>query len=155
MKRHKALHGLSSEHHHGLVWARRLEKAAKEQNSESASKELVDGFLVFWESDLYHHFRKEEDLLFPVYFTCAEGPTDSVMETLRQHVVIRGKIFQLQEAAKSELVSTELLKETSELLNAHVRFEERTLFEEIQENCSEVQLRKLAAFPELQKAGDS
>ncbi|MEJ2636517.1 MAG: hemerythrin domain-containing protein [Calditrichia bacterium] len=147
MKRHPALHGLSSEHHHGLVWARRLERTGEIQNP-SGIQRLVQEFRDFWESDLKEHFRKEEDILFPLYYNCIGRITEAVMETVRQHVRIRSAVLNLAQQAENQ---TAILKEISVLLSEHIRFEERVLFEEIQIECPDHLLDQLLEFPELQK----
>jgi len=150
MKRHKALQRLSSEHHIGLVWALQLKKAAKQEDKTKQS-EIADGFLQFWESELQEHFVKEEEYLFPVYYHCSGEITPSVTETLHQHIIIRSAVFRLQEEAKSGNVPPERLLEISDLLNQHVRFEERKLFEEIQEKCASAVLDKLLNIPKLSR----
>jgi hemerythrin-like domain-containing protein len=150
MKRHKSLHGLSSEHHHGLFWARKLDLTARNWD-ESQAIETTGAFLKFWESNLANHFIKEEEILFPVYFQCKREITPAVVEALRQHVVIRSAVIGLRDQFDNGTIRQESLRELAILLNKHVRLEERVLFEEIQENCPEEVLQKLAAFPELQK----
>ncbi len=150
MKRHKALQRLSSEHHIGLVWALQLKKAAR-QEDKTRHTEITEGFLQFWESELQEHFVKEELYLFPVYYQCSGEVTPAVTETLHQHVIIRSAVFGLQEEAKSGTVSPERLLEISDLLNQHVRFEERTLFEEIQQKCPSELLDKLLSIPSLSR----
>ncbi len=150
MKRHKALQGLSSEHHHGLVWARRL-GIAEEKNEADNLSTLAAEFLKFWEADLQLHFRKEEELLFPYYFNCHGSASENVMETLRQHVEIRAAVLNLQNELTAGKVRAEPLLRISGLLNAHVRFEERELFEEIQGNCEDDALGQLLEVPELRK----
>ncbi len=149
MKRHQSLHGLSSEHHHGLVWARRLKTAGGAEPQQAAG--TAADFLEFWEKDLQAHFRKEEDVLFPYYYRCRQRTTENMLETLRQHVVIRGEILTLQEEMENNAINPQRLAAIGELLNEHVRFEERELFEEIQENCPEALLKKIGEIEEMRK----
>ena len=150
MKRHKALQRLSSEHHNGLVWALQLKKASR-QEDQSGQSAIVQGFLQFWESELQEHFVKEELYLFPVYYRCVREIIPAVTQTLHQHVIIRSAVLGLQEEAKSGTVSSKRLLEISDLLNQHVRFEERTLFEEIQRNCLSATLDTLLHVPGLSR----
>ena len=62
MKRAPELRTLSEDHHHGLVQARRLQRATEATSAEAAAK----GFLEFWRKDTAIHFRKEEEILLPV-----------------------------------------------------------------------------------------
>ncbi len=105
-------------------------------------------FRDFWESDLKEHFRKEEEILFPLYYNCIGRITETVMETVRQHVRIRSAVLNPAQQAEDQ---TAKLKEISVLLREHIRFEERVLFEEIQSGCPEHRLNELLEFPELQK----
>ena len=64
MKRHAGLRKFSDDHHQGLVNARRLKRAASEDETELA--DAAGGFLEFWLKDTRLHFRKEEEVLLPV-----------------------------------------------------------------------------------------
>ena len=67
MKRHPSLRTLSDDHHGGLVWARRLRRAAAGEGDPPA--EVAREFLRFWDTDTTLHFREEEEVLLPVRFT--------------------------------------------------------------------------------------
>jgi hypothetical protein len=61
MKRHPALIPLSHDHHHALVEARRLRRAADTPKSAAVAR----AFLRFFAGETVGHFRDEEELLFP------------------------------------------------------------------------------------------
>ena len=54
MKRTPELRTLSEDHHHGLVQARRLRRAAEADEAEPAEA-AVKGFLDFWQKDTALH----------------------------------------------------------------------------------------------------
>ena len=57
MKRAAELRGLSEDHHHGLVHARRLRRAGS--GEESGQAQAARSFLEFWRAETSGHFRKE------------------------------------------------------------------------------------------------
>jgi hypothetical protein len=65
MKRTPELKPLSEDHHHGLVQARRLRRAAEADEADSAEA-AAKGFLDFWQKDTASHFRKVEEVLLPM-----------------------------------------------------------------------------------------
>lgn len=122
MKRHAALVGLSQDHHHGLVLARRC-------ISEETTWEQVRATFT---EELDPHFDIEERLLLP-----ALGSDPLVDRTLSDHEELRQR---LQDRGS--------LPEFGQLLQEHIRFEERELFERAQNVMSGFQLDNLlAAWP--------
>lgn len=118
MRRDPRLHKLSSEHHHALVLARRIAEAP------SIDAELVAMALDAWESELLPHFRVEEEQLLP-----ALERTDAAQlaaATRADH----DELARL--AGRAREGDGEALRAFAERLVAHVRFEERVLFEELQ-----------------------
>lgn len=115
MKRDPRLHGLSSDHHHALVLARRLLRATAQQRRDPVRIEQVRERL---ERELAPHFAVEEELLLPALR--AAGETEAVERTLAEHRTLR--------SALCEPGETDRLARFAELLTEHVRFEERELF---------------------------
>ena len=58
MKRAAGLRSLSEDHHHGLVHARRLRRAASAEGSDQVG--AARGFLEFWQADTSVHLRSHE-----------------------------------------------------------------------------------------------
>lgn len=65
MKRAPELRSLSEDHHHGLVHARRLRKAAARDEEYPAEKTARE-FLDFWQKETSVHFCREEEVLLRV-----------------------------------------------------------------------------------------
>lgn len=123
MKRHLWLIQLSRDHHLALRMARRAHRAAKSGDDamiEACARQIGLDFPAFIEP----HFRAEENGVLAAL--TASGETDLVRRTLHEHARLRGL-----EAALIR-PSAGLLAEFSELMTAHVRFEERELLEAAQ-----------------------
>jgi len=121
MKRDPRLHRLSSDHHHALVLARRVKQAAQQGGDEveRAWAEVIERF----EAELAPHFDIEERCLLPALRTAGEALL--VDRTLADHAAIRACVSGSGDRR-------EHLAWFAELLEAHVRFEERELFETAQ-----------------------
>ena len=134
MKRTPQLRSLSEDHHHGLVHARRLRRAAQEHEISSAET-VAKGFLKFWQQDTALHFRKEEEVLLPVMARYkGDVSRQPLVEMLEDHARIRGLVMQLSDEVVSGNVRTETLHEIGERLEAHIRLEERVAFPLIEES---------------------
>jgi hemerythrin-like domain-containing protein len=131
MQRDPALRDLSSDHHLGLVLARRASRAAEEEDAAtqaSAWRELSGRF----HDELEPHFRREELGLLPALNEA--GQTSLVERTLAEHKIMRGLI------AEDRVAN---LARFAELLKAHIHFEEKELFETAQEVLSPDRLAAL------------
>jgi hemerythrin-like domain-containing protein len=144
MKRHPALREFSDDHHQGLVHARRLRRAASGEEGEPS--EVARAFLDFWREDTSEHFRKEEEVLLPVLARHGgDVEAGSVVEMLAQHARVRGLVMQLSDEVSGGDVRPETLRSIGELLEAHIRLEERRVFPEIEEFLPEEALGEVDA----------
>lgn len=130
LKRHKALVALSKDHHFGLLLCWKLHKG---QAGGVSSKRIKEYLLYFFNEHLRAHFLVEEKIIFPVL--PVEHPLR--LEAERQHRELYQLIAQLEED-QEELA--ENIKKFEEQLEKHIRFEERQLFMEIQEQLNEKEL---------------
>lgn len=120
MQRHAALRDLSSDHHVGLVLARKARQAASGSIHE---RQLVWQMLVDqFDAELEPHFRREEEDLLPAMQQA--GESQLVDRTLREHKELRKLVAENR---------FEHLARFAELLSAHIRFEEKELFERAQQ----------------------
>ena len=128
MKRAPELRDLSDHHHQGLIQARRLRRAATAVEGTSL-EETSEAFLKFWQEGTTAHFREEEEVLLPILARyggeIASGP---VVEMLGQHGRIRGLVMELSDEVRNGVVRPETLKGIGELLETHIRLEEREVF---------------------------
>ena len=123
MKRHEWLQDLSREHHLALrlaLAAKRAVAAGDPAQVRAAAKLCADAF----DSDLEPHFIREESDVLPLL---AQGGASALVTwTLNEHDEMRRLAARLNEADPATL------ERFGELLGAHVRFEERELFEAAQ-----------------------
>jgi iron-sulfur cluster repair protein YtfE (RIC family) len=153
MKRTPELRTLSEDHHHGLVHARRLQRAAEGDEARPAEAAAKD-FLDFWQKETALHFRQEEEVLLPVLARHGGDVTrDPLIEMLEGHACIRGLVMQLSDEVVGGNVRPETLREVGEQLEAHIRLEERVVFPLVEDSLAETALTELAARLEVKEAG--
>ncbi|KAB2927380.1 MAG: hemerythrin domain-containing protein [Dechloromonas sp.] len=116
MKRSPALRQLSREHHTALSLALRIAKA----NDTVAREALLASVPRLFNDELEPHFQEEERSLLPQLATAGEMAL--VARTLAEHAQMRAL------AAAIAIGNASALAPFGELLQAHVRFEERELF---------------------------
>jgi hemerythrin-like domain-containing protein len=153
MKRAAELRDLSNHHHQGLVQARRLRRAATGEETNTP-EETAETFLKFWQEETTAHFREEEEVLLPVLARyggdAGRGP---VTEMLAQHAQIRGLIMELSDEVSQGAVKPETLEGIGELLETHIRLEEREVFPMIEEVLPEEGLTEVASRLNAKEAG--
>ncbi len=123
MKRAPALRGLSNEHHRALVFARRARRAGSE-GQPSVAEVWCEAERLF-EDELERHF-DDEEIHIGRPLEARYGPHPLVQQLYDEHRVLRS--FFEPGAGRSR----EDLHRFAERLIAHVRFEERELFEAAQ-----------------------
>ncbi len=135
MKRCPELRALSGDHHHALVLARTLARAADHEgglSEDAAWAELEARFAA----ELEPHFQIEESLLAPAL---EAGPDSALVVRLREdHEVLRRLV-----APGGARTSAEL-RCFAETLERHVRFEEHELFEAAQRTMTPSALQAVA-----------
>jgi hemerythrin-like domain-containing protein len=137
MKRHQQLQSLSREHHNGLLASLLLKKGiAKGADPNTMANFTVD----FWKNDLAVHFEKEETVLLPAlrHRSFDESLNGRLLE---EHKLLRSYVHDLQD--KNPTVS--LINAFAELLEQHIRFEERIFFPEAEKTLTEEQLQQIGA----------
>ena len=136
MKRHPALVPLSHDHHHTLVRARELRRAAAAD--DAARREASERFLRHFGLHVVRHFREEEELVFPL-LPLQPAELDRV---LAEHQRIRALAARLRRGPDPETVA-----ELAALLEEHIRLEERVVFELVQERVPDAELAALRLAP--------
>jgi hemerythrin-like domain-containing protein len=125
--RHPSLISLSQDHHHGLVLALRCRKQALGQIKPmgvEGLRERAKEFMVFYGAHLVPHFQAEEKVLFPLLRSAVPGTENMIDELVRDHGRIRQAIPQLE----SGTGLAKLIFDLGDLLERHIRKEERELF---------------------------
>jgi len=122
MLRDPSLIPLSHQHHNGLALCVMTRRSLAADGSPDNVAKLARRAIDRYELELVNHFEIEEQVLFP-----ACGAMPLIQELLAEHRAIEGMIARLREAS-----SVELLEQFCTLLAAHIRREERELFEQAQ-----------------------
>lgn len=125
--RHPSLIPLTHDHHHGLALALRCRKQALGQLRPMGAqglKERAEEVNSFVGSNLRAHFRAEEKVLFPVMRSLVPQSQRLIEELLKEHEQIRDCVDRLEENAGL----AKLLFDLGDLLERHIRREERELF---------------------------
>jgi hemerythrin-like domain-containing protein len=152
VKRHAGLRRFSDDHHQGLVYARRLKRAAAHEETEFA--DAATDFLEFWLKDTRLHFRKEEEVLLPVLARHGGDLSHpSVVEMLAQHARIRGLAMELGDELGRQGVQGVTLRALGEQLEAHIRLEERRVFPFIEETLPDRALNEVTSRLEASEPG--
>jgi hemerythrin-like domain-containing protein len=134
MLRDPALHPLSRQHQHALALCVRIERRSKGDEIAVWQREIVSLF----NQEIRFHFDAEERVLFPA----AERFTELqplVSELRQEHVQLRTAV---DCAAGGTMTATDL-DDFAALLSAHIRREERELFEVMQKLFSPEELHQL------------
>ena len=142
MKRHPALIPLSRDHHNGLVQALRLRRAAADGDAADRLAAASD-FVEFFRNEERVHLRDEEEELFPLLLRHAPAQPALLREARLQHMQLEGFARKLEIAVAAGIADRETLHAVGELLEAHIRLEERQLFPLIEELVPDDELRRL------------
>ena len=130
MKRHRALQPFSRDHNVALILSRDLSRAP--EADDVLCQALADRIGHYWRDELEDHFAEEERLLTPL------ARPSSARRLADEHRDIAARIRVVAQQAQAET-----LRNLGTLLEAHVRWEERCLFVEIEEDASSEQLAQL------------
>ncbi len=129
MRRHKSLIPLSRDHKSGLLLAQLIKINAPEYRGLPAkTEEKAEYALEKYRTELVPHFTNEEEILFPFIKKQILELDSLIGEIFNEHQ----KIHYLFEELKKKKNNPELLNELGNLLENHIRKEERILFERIQ-----------------------
>jgi hemerythrin-like domain-containing protein len=142
MKRHKSLFPLSHDHQHGLALALKL-KYSKKPLSSSPEEEITvlkNELADKYENVLRKHFKLEEKYLVPGF-----EENKLMKQMLEEHRKLEGLYNKIVNNTEKLTLSQlrEKLNLFGELLDLHIRFEERELFPLIEKLLSEEQLKEL------------
>ena len=129
IKRNENLKGISREHHHGLLLSWKIRAGFKKEVDPIRIKKYIDWFYT---EHLLPHFQIEEKHVFPIL----GNEHELVKKALAEH----RRLIRLFESEQNLVKNIHLIEEE---LESHIRFEERVLFNEIQEVATEEQLEQV------------
>ena len=129
IKRALELQTISHDHHHGLQLCWKIRIGLSKNIAPERIKKHVDWF---YENHIKPHFELEEKYV----FTVLDPSNTLVLQALSEHQHLHDLFNQSQDLKLNlESLETEL--------QAHIRFEERVLFAEIQEKATPEQLSQI------------
>lgn len=133
LKRNENLLALSREHHYGLLFCWKIRQGLK----KGVGVERLRPFVAhFWETHLANHFRKEEQVLF------ARGKNSLYESAEEEHNLIKVMVDKIvSQKSTDESAFTDL----ADLVEKHIRFEERSLFPSMEQSLSKEDLGKIGA----------
>ncbi|MEC7772126.1 MAG: hemerythrin domain-containing protein [Bacteroidota bacterium] len=126
IKRHSVLQGVSREHHHGLLLCWKIRTGLSKNVPMERIKDYVDWF---YKTYLVPHFELEETYIFPI----VGNDHPWVKKALSDH-------RRLNRLFTSTTADMKTLGQIEETLEQHIRFEERQLFNYVQEMANNKQL---------------
>ena len=143
MKRHPSLQDLSREHHRILLHARELRWASRGKGDlMKACRDVLD----YWKNRGEAHFKQEEEKLYPYCERCRDWTmTEAVDLVFKQHEEIQSLLAELEARIESGEDLKLLASALGELLDKHIRHEERVVFEQIQDILTEDEMERLRA----------
>lgn len=127
MKRDQNLQPLSRQHHNALMAVLLLKKGV----AKNADKEVMKNFILsLWNDELKEHFLLEEQEFSEYHQNKILSPF--IEQMYQEHQVIRQLVHDLF----SDSATTQIFKKIYQILEQHVRFEERVLFPAIEKVLS-------------------
>ena len=121
LKRHPFIIEYSKDHHYGLLLVWKIRQGLK----KSIEPHRIAGYInLFAEKELIPHFDEEEKFLLNLL-----SPNDELrIEATNQHIELRQFLFEIEH----EKVYNSTLECFANLLEKHIRFEEREFFPHLQ-----------------------
>lgn len=133
IKRNAAIVEFSKDHHFALLLVWKIREGLKKSiDSKRISKYVIH----FYDTDLIHHFADEENFLFSKL--SSDNPLRIQAEA--EHKNIKQMISELRQNSDDR----DLLKRFTDVLEKHIRFEERELFNHLQESISDKMLTEIS-----------
>lgn len=142
LKRHESLQPLSRHHMIGLHVALKLKRAGSKESRWTVEQTITDA-RNFWQPDGNNHFREEEEILIPAYAAYGNMYDPNITDMFVEHAVIRRQMYKLLETENMTLTNMHAL---GELLEKHIRKEERIIFPMIEKTLPEEELIRLAPY---------
>jgi hypothetical protein len=140
LKRHMALRPLSHDHHDALLLCWKIRKGL----DAGIDTERIKVYAAWmFSTHLEPHFKIEEELV----FTVMPSGDPLIAKALEDHTELRGLFNETLSAPGS-------LAKIADQLEAHIRFEERVLFEQIQIAATPEQLLQIESAHQVAACDD-
>lgn len=134
IQRNAAIAEFSRDHHFALLLVWKIKEGLK----KSIQAERISRYVLhIFEAELKPHFKDEEEWL----YNKISSDNKLRVQAEAEHATIYKMIADLTKNNSDK----ELLQKIADSLESHVRFEERHVFNYLQENISESELTKIAS----------
>ena len=131
--RNEQIKKLSREHHSSLLFCWKIRQGLK---NNLQPQRIFDYIQYYWQQNLQPHFREEEKILF------APIKDRQVQRAINEHKQIRRQIEGLaNNLAKIDIQKN--LARIADMVDDHVRYEERTLFPHLEKKLNKEQLKNI------------
>src|SRR5262245_59993143 len=125
-RRHESLIPLSREQHYGLLVCLRIHRGIQKHSTDADwLRERAEKTISFFESDLRSHFEVEEQIVFPAMTEIKEAVA-VIDQLIEEHRRLNTLVQRLRSAQGVDVCP--ILCEFADLLEAHIRKQERVLF---------------------------
>ena len=133
IKRNPAIVTFLKDHHFALLLVWKIRQGLKKEIEPSR---IINYVAHFFDTDLIFHFEEEETLLF------SKLPSDNLLrlQAEEEHKLIKFEIDALRKNSDDKMG----IENFANILEKHIRFEERELFNYLQEIFSEDELSEIA-----------
>jgi hypothetical protein len=151
-KRHPALISLSHDHHHGLALALRLRlgrRALLRDGWTHDVREQRERLREFFEEELRPHFAAEERALFPGFRVAVPEAAPLLDRLTADHREMEKRLAEIAALDPADLQAA--LASMGEVLEAHIRLEERELFAAITAGVSDELLGEIGGRVEAER----
>jgi hypothetical protein len=132
LKRHAALVPLSRDHHSALVQARALRR--------TPDAETARAFLAYFDEELCGHMQDEERIVLPA---AKAAGVDGVERILAEHRELAALVDAIRSGLRAHGTASDPMCAAGQLIDDHVRYEERAFFEEVQKKLTREALQVL------------
>ena len=131
--RNEQIKKFSREHHSSLLFCWKIRQGLK---NNLQPQRICDYIQYYWQQNLQPHFREEEKILF------APIKDRQVQRAINEHKQIRRQIEGLaNNLAKIDIQKN--LARIADMVDDHVRYEERTLFPHLEKKLNKEQLKNI------------
>lgn len=147
-QRHVALIDLSRDHYHGLLLAHQILEEDRAVLVGWTSDPIGQAKYVaeFYHEHLLPHFHAEEDGLFPLANANIPAAVETVNELIAEHRALELYTGRFRNPESSSVKNQ--LREFAQLLESHIRKEERVLFPLVESNATPDVLQQIQEWME-------
>ncbi len=133
IKRNENIVKLSKDHHATLLFCWKIRQGVKQHAS---TERMIKYAQYFWDHHFSSHFKEEEEFLFEPL------KDEKVQKAIDDHQKIKTFINEISFPGTEN--QEDILLELADMVEEHVRYEERILFPHLENELSEEQLKNIS-----------